>query len=80
MNGVPLGEPGGLRPALQADLKGRTVLLVGSTTGIGLETAKHFARMGPKRLIVTGRNAEKCKVVEQGMWSFFRAIPLNIRG
>ena len=66
MNGVPLGEPEGLRPVLKADLKGRTVLLVGSTTGIGLETAKHFARMGPNRLIVTGRDLEKCKAVEQG--------------
>ena len=57
-----------VKPVLKADLKGRTVLLVGSTTGIGLEAAKHFAGMGPKRLILTGRNQEKGKAVEQGMW------------
>ena len=46
-------------PALQADLTGRTVLVVGSNVGIGFEAAKHFARMNPKRLIVTCRSEEK---------------------
>ena len=46
-------------PALQADLTGRTVLVVGSNVGIGFEAVKHFARMNPKRLIVTCRSEEK---------------------
>ena len=62
-----MGDPEGNKPALQADLSGRTVLVIGTTTGIGLELAKHFARMGPKRLIVTGRSEEKCKSVEESM-------------
>ena len=55
-------------PVTVADLSGRTVILVGSTVGIGLEAAKHFARMGPKRLICTGRNEEKCAYVVEGMF------------
>ena len=58
------------KPATKADLSGRTVLVVGTTVGIGLEAAKQFARMGPKRLICTGRNKEKCaQVVERAYCS-----------
>lgn len=46
-------------PVLTADLTGKSVLVVGSNTGIGLETAIHFARMNPARLIVTCRNEQK---------------------
>lgn len=53
-------------PAMYADLSGRTIMVVGTNTGIGLEAAKHFARMGPKRLICTCRTQEKCSQVEEG--------------
>lgn len=66
LDGVPLGEPEGNKPVLHADLSGRTVVVTGATGGLGFEAAKHFARMGPKRLIVTGRSDEKCRVVEEG--------------
>ena len=46
-------------PVLHTDLAGRTVVVVGSNVGIGFEAAKHFARMNPKRLIVTCRSQEK---------------------
>ncbi|TCD63916.1 hypothetical protein EIP91_004763 [Steccherinum ochraceum] len=52
-------------PVLHADLTGRTVLVVGSNTGIGFEAAKHLARMNPKRLIGTCRSEEKCKKAEE---------------
>ena len=58
------------KPATIADLAGRTVLVVGTTVGIGLEAAKHFARMGPKRLICTGRNEEKCAQVVESTYHF----------
>lgn len=54
------------KAALHADLSGRTVIVVGTNVGIGLEAAKHFAKMNPKRLICTSRNAEKCAEVEEG--------------
>ena len=46
-------------PPLYADLTGKTVLVVGANTGIGFDAAKHFAQMGPKRLILGCRNEAK---------------------
>ncbi|KAL0953954.1 hypothetical protein HGRIS_005115 [Hohenbuehelia grisea] len=40
----------------RTDLTGRTVLVVGASTGIGLETARHFATMSPARLILACRS------------------------
>jgi len=48
-------------PVLTTDLSGRTVILIGANTGIGLEATKHFARMKPARLIMGCRNEEKGK-------------------
>lgn len=41
------------------DLSGKTVIIVGANIGIGLETARHFARMKPGKLILGCRNMEK---------------------
>ncbi|KDQ33742.1 hypothetical protein PLEOSDRAFT_48091 [Pleurotus ostreatus PC15] len=41
------------------DLTGKTVVVIGANTGIGYETAKHFATMNPARLIMGCRNREK---------------------
>ena len=46
-------------------LKGRTALVTGGSSGIGLEIAKSFMRAGAN-VIITGRNEEKLlKAVEQ---------------
>ena len=48
-------------PPLHADLAGKTVIVTGANTGIGLETAKHFARMKPARLIIACRSEARGK-------------------
>ncbi|KZT34062.1 short-chain dehydrogenase [Sistotremastrum suecicum HHB10207 ss-3] len=40
---------------LKADLSGKTVIVVGANTGLGLEAARHFASMNPERLILACR-------------------------
>ncbi|KAG1809102.1 uncharacterized protein BJ212DRAFT_1528640 [Suillus subaureus] len=50
-----------LPPVETADLSGKTVLVVGANVGIGLEAAKHFARMQPARLIIACRSEGKGK-------------------
>lgn len=40
------------------DLKGKTILITGGGSGIGLEAARQFLHLGLK-VIITGRNQEK---------------------
>jgi retinol dehydrogenase 12 len=46
-------------PLVTVDLTGKTVVVIGANTGLGLEASKHFARMNPERLILTSRNPSK---------------------
>lgn len=55
-----------LPPPLYADLDGKTVLVLGANTGIGLEAAKHFAKMKPARLIVGCRSEERGRAACEG--------------
>lgn len=50
---------------MQTDMKNRTVLVTGSTDGIGKETALQLARLGAQ-VLLHGRNREKgMEVVEE---------------
>ncbi|KAJ2933351.1 hypothetical protein H1R20_g3738, partial [Candolleomyces eurysporus] len=69
-------------PVIQVDLKGQTVIVVGANTGLGFETAKHFSRMGPAKLILACRNEEKGRAAvnkireETGYSAELRALDL----
>lgn len=54
-------------PVVTVDLSGKTVLVVGANTGLGLEAAKHFASMNPEKLLLACRNAEKGKRAIEGI-------------
>lgn len=46
-------------PVAQADLTGKTVMVVGANTGLGYEATKHFSTMNPARLILACRSRER---------------------
>ncbi|THV05577.1 NAD(P)-binding protein [Dendrothele bispora CBS 962.96] len=46
-------------PVVQADLTGKTVVIVGANVGLGFEAARHLASMNPGRLIIACRNQQK---------------------
>jgi short-subunit dehydrogenase involved in D-alanine esterification of teichoic acids len=46
------------------NIQGKTILITGGGSGIGLESAKQFLNLGAK-VIVTGRNNAKLELVKQ---------------
>jgi len=46
-------------PIINADLTGRTIIVVGANVGLGLEASRHLAKMNPGKLILACRNVEK---------------------
>ena len=54
-------------PVLKADLSGQTVVVTGANVGLGFETAAHFARMKPGKLIIACRNKDTGEVALSSM-------------
>lgn len=53
-------------PLLKTDLAGKTVVVVGTTVGLGLEATRHFAEMRPARLILANRSEKKALETLEG--------------
>lgn len=70
----------GVPPARTADLSGKTVLVTGATSGVGLYAVKHFARMKPARLILACRSVARGKEVIEGALSAKLTINLGFTG
>ncbi|KZO96052.1 NAD(P)-binding protein [Calocera viscosa TUFC12733] len=51
--------------AFSTDLGGKTIIVTGANTGLGLEAARHLARMGPRKLILACRDA---RLGNQAVW------------
>ncbi|KZO96054.1 NAD(P)-binding protein [Calocera viscosa TUFC12733] len=51
--------------SISTDLGGKTIIVTGANTGLGLEAARHLARMGPRKLILACRDAHLGK---QAVW------------
>ena len=61
------------------DLSGQTVLVVGASIGLGLEAAKHLARMGPGKLVVACRSIKKAEDAAKGASSSHSRSPIRSR-
>lgn len=51
----------------KANLAGRVVIVTGSNVGLGLEAARHFAAMGPAKLILAVRTLEKGEAAKKSI-------------
>ncbi len=72
------------RPIRTPSFDDCTVVVAGGTSGIGLETARHFVRAGVQRIGLIGRNAERGEAaaaeirgLASGIWCLFVAADLG---
>lgn len=46
---------------------GKTCIVTGANVGLGLETARHIARLGASKVILTSRNSEKAEAAKKSI-------------
>lgn len=69
-------------PVIEANLKGKTVIVTGANNGIGMEAAKHFAKMKPGKLILACRSKERGEAALESEWILCRKswVGVTIQG
>jgi len=51
-------------PPLKADFTGKTIIVVGSNTGLGKEAVRHFVRLNASKVIIAVRSISKGKAAQ----------------
>lgn len=51
-------------PQIDTSFEGKTVIVTGANTGLGLETARHYTRLGAEKVIIACRTASKGEVAK----------------
>ena len=54
------------QPIPETPMNGKTCLVTGATSGIGLVTARELARMGAT-VVLVGRSPQRCEVAVRGI-------------
>jgi retinol dehydrogenase 12 len=52
-------------PNLQVDFQGKTIIVVGSNTGLGKEAVRHFVRLNASKVIIAVRSLPKGKAAQE---------------
>lgn len=60
------------------ELTGKTVLVTGSNTGLGLEGVRHFLKLRPGLVIMAVRSVEKGEAAAEGLRSEFPGVRIEV--
>ena len=59
-------------PLVTADLTGKTIIIVGTSAGLGYEATRHIIKMNPGKLILANRSLGKANTALQGKLPYSR--------
>jgi NAD(P)-dependent dehydrogenase (short-subunit alcohol dehydrogenase family) len=54
-------------PQIETSFEGKTVIVTGANTGLGLETARHFTRLGAEKVIIACRTISKGEAAKKSI-------------
>ncbi|TLD14793.1 short-chain dehydrogenase/reductase-like protein [Venturia nashicola] len=54
-------------PQIETSFEGKTVIVTGANTGLGLETARHYTRLGAEKVIIACRTVSKGEIAKKSI-------------